>query len=183
MNTFLRLYTYSQYKEDYFTDSKAVAYSQDVFIYFLHEAPTCQTPLIRSPLTPLHIPARSQVRRVELVTAPTQGASWLLYDDDADTQLAADVLTRRVPSLSWIPETTSSLNRIMIKPRSLPPTRLDKPWCSSSCWSAPPTWSSTSLPWSTHKYLSLIPLLNSKSTNFNSALCANISKLSFLNKC
>ena len=50
--------TNSKYKEDDFTDSNAVAYSQDVFIYFLHEAPTCQTPLIRSPLTPLHIPAQ-----------------------------------------------------------------------------------------------------------------------------
>ena len=67
--------TNSKYKEDDFTDSIAVAYSQDVFIYFLHEAPTCQTPLIRSPLSPLHIPALSQVRRVELVTAPTPGAS------------------------------------------------------------------------------------------------------------
>ena len=67
--------TNSKYKEDNFTDSNAVAYSQDVFIYFLHEAPTCQTPLIHSPLTPLHIPALSQVRRVELVTAPTQVAS------------------------------------------------------------------------------------------------------------
>ena len=67
--------TNSKYKEDNFTDSNAVAYSQDVFIYFLHEAPTCQTPLIRSPLTPLHIPALSQGRRVELVIAPTQGAS------------------------------------------------------------------------------------------------------------
>ena len=36
--------TNSKYKEDDFTDSIAVAYSQDVFIYFLHEAPTCQTP-------------------------------------------------------------------------------------------------------------------------------------------
>jgi len=44
-------------------------------------------------LAPLHIPALSQVRRVELVTAPTQGASSLLYDDDADTQLATDMLT------------------------------------------------------------------------------------------
>ena len=63
-------------------------------------------------LTPLHIPfpALSQVRRVELVTAPTQGASWLLYDDDADTQLAADMLTWRVPSLSCV----QSLNRIKI---------------------------------------------------------------------
>ena len=67
--------TNSKYKEDDFTDSNAVAYFQDVFIYFLHEAPTCQTPLICSPLTPLHIPALSQSRRVELVTAPTQGAS------------------------------------------------------------------------------------------------------------
>ena len=67
--------TNSKYKEDNFTDSNAVAYSQDVFIYFLHEAPTCQTPLIHSPLPPLHIPALSQVRRVELVIAPTQGAS------------------------------------------------------------------------------------------------------------
>jgi len=64
--------TNSKYKEDDFTDSNAVAFSQDVFIYFLHEAPTCQTPLIRSRLTPLHIPALSQVRRVGLVTAPTQ---------------------------------------------------------------------------------------------------------------
>ena len=55
-----------------FTDSDAVDYSQDMFIYFLHEAPTCQ---IRSPLTPLHIPALSQVRRVELVTALTRRAS------------------------------------------------------------------------------------------------------------
>ena len=31
--------TNSKYKEDNFTDSNAVAYSQDVFIYFLHEAP------------------------------------------------------------------------------------------------------------------------------------------------
>ena len=100
------LNTNSKYKEDDFTDSNAVAYSQDVFIYFLHEAPPCQTPLIRSHLTPLHIPAGSQVRRVELVTAPTQGASWLLYDDDADTPLAADVLTQRVHSLSSIQETT-----------------------------------------------------------------------------
>jgi len=67
--------TNSKYKEDNFTDSNAVAYSQDMFIYFLHEAPTCQTPLICFPLTPLHIPALSQVRRVELVTALTQGAS------------------------------------------------------------------------------------------------------------
>ena len=67
--------TNSKYKEDNFTDSNAVAYSQDVFIYFLHEAPPCQPPLIRSPLTPLHIPALSQVRRVELVIAPTQEAS------------------------------------------------------------------------------------------------------------
>ena len=50
--------TNSKYNEDDFTDSNAVAYSQDVFIYFLHEAPTCQTPLIHSPLTPLHIPVR-----------------------------------------------------------------------------------------------------------------------------
>ena len=35
------------------------------------------------------------------------------------------------------------------KPRSLP-TRLDKSCCSRSCWSASPTWRSTSLPWSTH---------------------------------
>ena len=30
-----------KYKEDDFTDSNAVDYSQDVCIYFLHEAPTC----------------------------------------------------------------------------------------------------------------------------------------------
>ena len=41
-----------KYKEDDFTDSNAVAFSQDVFIHFLHVAPTCQTPLIRFPPHP-----------------------------------------------------------------------------------------------------------------------------------
>ena len=34
---------------------------------------------------------------------------------------------------------------------------IDKPCCPSSCWSAPPTWSSTTLPWSTIWYPTLIP--------------------------
>jgi len=137
--------------------------------------------LLRSPFTPLHIPALSQVRRVELVTAPTQGAYWLLHDDHADTQLAAGVL---------IPEGSQfimhSRDNIIVhsqhdKPRSLP-TDFDKPCCPSYCWSAPPTWSSTTLPWSVIKYSSLIPLLISKSTNFNSYMQI-FQNFRFLNKC
>jgi hypothetical protein len=45
--------TNSKYKEDDFTDSNAVAFSQDVFIHFLHVVPTCQTPLIPAPASPL----------------------------------------------------------------------------------------------------------------------------------
>ena len=67
--------TNSKYKEDDFTNSNAVAYFQDVFIHFRHEAPTCHPRSFIPRLTPLHIPALSQVRRVELVTAPTQGVS------------------------------------------------------------------------------------------------------------
>ena len=44
--------TNSKYKEDDFTDSDAVDYSQDVCSISGHEAPTCQTPLIRSPPHP-----------------------------------------------------------------------------------------------------------------------------------
>ena len=47
-----------KYKEDDLTDSNAVDHSQDVCIYFLHEAPTCHPRFLCSPLTPLHIPAR-----------------------------------------------------------------------------------------------------------------------------
>ena len=47
-----------KYKEDDLTDSNAVDHSHDVCIYFLHEAPTCHPRFLRSPLTPLHIPAQ-----------------------------------------------------------------------------------------------------------------------------
>ena len=49
--------TNSKYKEDDFTDSDAIDYSQDVCIYFRHEAPTCHPCSFVPPLTPLHIPA------------------------------------------------------------------------------------------------------------------------------
>ena len=124
----------------------------------------------------------SQSRRVELVTAPTQGASWLLHDDDADTQLAVGVLIPKGSQFIMHSRDNIIAHSQHDKHRSLP-TDFDKPCCPSSCWSAPPTWSSTTLPWSGIKYSSLIPLLISKSTNFNSVLYANISKLSFLNKC
>ena len=54
-----------KYKEDDFTDSNAVAFSQEVFIHFLHVAPTCQTPLIRFPPHP-SITHPSSVRFREL---------------------------------------------------------------------------------------------------------------------
>ena len=77
--------TNTKYKEDNFTDSDAVDYFQDVWTYFrwsAHMSPS----LLRSPPTPLYTSQPlSQVRRVGLVT---QGASWLLHDDDTDTQLA-----------------------------------------------------------------------------------------------
>ena len=67
--------TNSKYKEDVFTDSDAVDCSQDVCIYFLHEAPTCH-PRPFVPSSPLYTSQLgSQSRRVELVTAPTQGAT------------------------------------------------------------------------------------------------------------
>ena len=109
----------------------------------------------------------SQVRRVGLVTAPTQGASWLLYDDDADTQPTAGVFIPKGSQFIMHFRDNIIAHSQHDKPRSLP-TDFDKPCCPSSCWSAPP---------------SLIPLIISKSTNFNSVLYANISKLSFLNKC
>ena len=37
-----------KYKEDDFTDSNAVAFSQDVFIHFLHVVATCQIPALPS---------------------------------------------------------------------------------------------------------------------------------------
>ena len=136
-----------KYKEDDFTDSDAVACFQDLWILFRQHV----TPALPSP-PPSHLYSSwplSQSRRVELVTARTQGATWLLHVDDTDTQLAAGVL---------IPEGSQfimhSRNNIIAqsqhdKLRSLP-TNFDKPCCSSSCWSAPPTWSSTTLPWNIH---------------------------------
>ena len=55
------------------------------------------------PASPLYNTSQgSQVRRVRLVTAPTQGASWLLHADDADTELAAGVLIPLISLLtSW----------------------------------------------------------------------------------
>ena len=97
--------TNSKYKEDNFTDSDAVDYFQDVWIYFRRSAHMSPS-LLRS--TPPLYTSQSlcQVRRVVLVTAPTQGASWLLHDDDADTQLAVGGAYPRVPSSSCIPEAT-----------------------------------------------------------------------------
>ena len=63
--------TNSKYKEDDFTDQNAVAFSQDVLSISSMKLPHVKP---RSFLYTSH-PARSQVRRVELVTAPTQGAS------------------------------------------------------------------------------------------------------------
>ena len=118
------------------------------------------------------------ISRVGLETAPTQGASWLLHDDNADTQLTAGVLIPLIFLRSLlrkhIPGSDQSFRYLELHCLS----SIDEPCCSSSCWSAPPTWSSTTLPWSVHKYSSLIPLLISKSTNFNQSY-ANISKLSF----
>ena len=56
--------TNSKYKEDDFTDSNAVAFSQDVFIYFLHEVPTCH-PCSFVPSSPLYT-SQPSVRLGEL---------------------------------------------------------------------------------------------------------------------
>ena len=50
--------TNSKYKEDDFTDSDAVDFSQDVCIYFRPWSTHMSPSLLRSLLTPLHIPAR-----------------------------------------------------------------------------------------------------------------------------
>ena len=145
--------------------------------------PTCHPRSFVHP-PPLYTsrPLSSQSRRVELVIAPTQGATWLLHHDDADTQLAAGVHARGFTVHHAFQRQHNRSNASMIKRRSLP-TRLDKPCCSSSCWSATPTWSSTTFPWSAHKYISLIPLLISNQPILTLSY-ANISKqYRFLNKC
>ena len=65
--------TNSKYKEDDFTDSDAVVYSQDVCIYFLHEAPTCYP----CSFVPSFLPPQpgSQFETLEMITTPSQGAT------------------------------------------------------------------------------------------------------------
>ena len=144
--------------------------------------PTCH-PRSFVPPPPLYTSQPlSQVRRVELVTALTQGAIltplwwWHRYSTSSRRAYPKGSQFIMLSRDNIIAQSQHD------KPRSLP-TNFDKPCCSSSCWSAPPTWSSTTLPWSAHKYSSLIPLLISKPTNFNPTW-ETISKLSFLlNKC
>ena len=67
--------TNSKYKEDDFTDSDAIVYSQDVCIYFLHEAPTCY-PRSFDPSSPLYTSQPgSQFETLEMITTPSQGAT------------------------------------------------------------------------------------------------------------
>ena len=56
--------TNSKYKEDDFTDSDAVVYSQDVCIHFRYEAPTCP-PRSFVPSSPLYT-SQPSVRLGEL---------------------------------------------------------------------------------------------------------------------
>ena len=77
VNLYNGVNTNSKYKEDDFTGSIAVncfkmyEYTQSISA-MKH---THVTSLLYSPPHPLPTPALSQVRRVGLVTAPTQGAS------------------------------------------------------------------------------------------------------------
>ena len=67
--------TNSKYKEDGFTDSGADDYSQDVCIYFLHEAFTCY-PCFFDPSSPLYISQPgSQIETLEMITTLSHGAT------------------------------------------------------------------------------------------------------------
>ena len=67
--------TNSKYKEDDFTHSDAIDYSQDVCIYFRHEAPTCH-PRSFVPPSPLYTSQPgSQIETLEMITTPSQGAT------------------------------------------------------------------------------------------------------------
>ena len=77
-----------KYKEDDITNSNAVDYSQDVCIYFLHEAPTCH-PRSFGPPSPLYTSQPgSQPETLKTITTPSQ--PWLLHDGDSDTKIDAD---------------------------------------------------------------------------------------------
>ena len=80
--------TNSKYKEDDFTDSDAVDYSQDVCICFRHEALTCH-PRSFVPPSPLYTSQPgSQSETLKTITTPSQ--PWLLHDGDSDTEIDAD---------------------------------------------------------------------------------------------
>ena len=68
--------TNSKYKEDDFTHSDAIDYSQDVCIYFRHEAPTCNPRSFVPPPSPLYTSQPgSQIETLEMITTPSQGAT------------------------------------------------------------------------------------------------------------
>ena len=157
MQTLRRNPSNSKYKEDDFTDSDAIDYSQDVCIYFHHKAPTCHPRSFVPPSPSTHPSPALAVRlkhwrwsQLRLREQP-----WLLHGDDADTRAinrqclhpaqycskSSKIIMRtlrRIPSYSK-----------MIKPRSLPLLIQSLGWaetcCSSSWWSAPPSWSSTNM--------------------------------------
>ena len=80
--------TNSKYKEDDFTDSDAVDYSQDVCICFRHEALTCH-PRSFVPPSPLYTSQPgSQPETLKTITTPSQ--PWILHDGDSDTKIDAD---------------------------------------------------------------------------------------------
>ena len=64
----------SKYKEDDYTDSNASVNSLDVCVHRIHFRNEASTPHMSNPRSS-QLPVFSQVMRVELVTAPTQGAS------------------------------------------------------------------------------------------------------------
>ena len=78
--------TNSKYKEDDFTDSDAVDYSHDMCIYFRPWSTHMSPSLLRSLLTPLHIPARhSDWNTGDDHKFVSWEQPWLLHSDDADT--------------------------------------------------------------------------------------------------
>ena len=64
----------SKYKEDDYTDSNASVNSLDVCVHRIHFRNEASTPHMSNPRSS-QLPVFSQVRGVERVTAPTQGAS------------------------------------------------------------------------------------------------------------
>ena len=175
--------TNSKYKEDDFTDSDAVDFSQDVCIYVRPWSTHMSPSLLRSLLTPLHIPARQSDWNTRDDHNPVSGSNpgsfmvMMQIPSHQQTMLTSSSILfqefqnyqANIETHSLILETdkttisplfqefqncqanieTHSLifetDKTMISPPPYPKPGVSETCCSSSWWSAPPSWSSTNM--------------------------------------